>query len=307
MTRPRPLAVTLALPFALAAAAAVARADGERAPVEAKDPPPKDGKAHDSLDPHNAEAARLEREGKAALERGDRAHGAELLAKSWATRARVFAEEARRAAARSIDELRARSAALEKEAGALRDAGRGADAQARIDEAATLWKKAEALAERERARLATVVAPAGKAAAEAARAAQAQAEKARRAALDSKARRTSAVEAGESLQRDDTDQRRKQAAALEAEAADLWAAGRLAVAEERWGQAAALRESVAADLRRLAAQRAAAERTEADAKAAVRSAQDARLERLAQQVEALTKAVKALEARLAAKEASPPK
>lgn len=305
MSRPHALAMTLALPLAIAAAAAVARADGERPPVEAKTPPRTDGKEAGSLDAHHAEAARLEQEGKAALERGDRAHGAELLAKAWATRARLFAEEARRAAARSIDELRARSAALEKEAGALREAGRAADAEARLAEAATLWKKAGALAERERARLAPVVAPAGKAAAEAARAVQEQADKARRKALESMTK--PARGGGEPSTSDDTDLRRKQAAALEAEAADLWAAGRLAAAEERWGQAAALRESVVADLRRVAAQRAAAERTKADAKEAVRAADDARFERLARQVEALTKAVKALEARLAAQDAAAPK
>ncbi|MCC7137150.1 MAG: hypothetical protein IT460_01830 [Planctomycetes bacterium] len=188
-----------------------------------------------------ARAERLEREGKALLEAGKRVEGAKTIAESWRLRAELFAREARGEAERRVEELRARSADVEKEAHRLRDAGKPEDAEKRIQEAAALWKEAEALAASLRAK------------------------------VEAGADREPLARKQKELERRlvELQQKRKDA---EAKAADLWADGKEAAAQELL-TAAKRAADEAAEVQRAAAQLAEAARAAADP--AARKAKDA--------------------------------
>jgi hypothetical protein len=188
-------------------------------------------------------AERIEREGRALVERGDRVEGAKRISEAWAIRARAWNQEDGKARARRVGELRETSNALEREAHALRDAGKADAAEAKIAEAARVWKEAEALAANERVAKAEKERAAEKEKG-AAKQAREAAERARHVVqfLAEKAR--GGVHAAElHAERAELHAKRK---ALEAEAADLWAAGHEAAAQEKMGLAVKLREKAKA-------------------------------------------------------------
>lgn len=228
-----------------------------------------------------ARAERLEREGKALLEAGKRVEGAKAMAEAWRLRAEHFAREAREDVGRRIDALREESARAEKEAHALRDAGKKDEAERLIEVAGKRWKEAEALAAGLREKAAAAVS---------------KDELARR--VEDGKKRLHALEA-----------RRKE---LEAKAAELWADGKEAAAEESLAAAKRLRDEAATverELGKLAkeAGRAAEAKAEA-AKARAPEAADAmrqEIERLGSLVEKLRAEVGRLRERL--EEAPAPK
>lgn len=241
-------------------------------------------------------ADRHEAEGRALLERGEKVAAAKHMIEAWSLRARAWAGEGRRetpAALERLAALRAKSSAAEQEAHALRAAGKTEEADARIQDATRLWKEAEAV--------------------EAAlRRQKAEREKASRTSKD--------TDAGVALER----KRALEAKAktLEAEAADLWAAGRMDEAEARLAKAKAVRAAAAE-----AAPAPKAKGDDARPELRVKGGDDARpalkvgaearrgaeaelvgeVRRLRQQVDELRAALEELRARLPAPAATPAK
>jgi colicin import membrane protein len=249
-------------------------------------------------------ADRHEAEGRALLERGDKVAAAKHMMEAWALRARAWAKERDGADAERVAALRAQAAAAKADAQTLREAGKVAEADARMEEASRLWKKAEGLQHDVVAR--EVKAREGgrvKGAATAEPADEAE----HRAALEKKAEALAA--------------RRHEAEGvvkrLEAEAAELWAAGRMAAAEERLAKAAAIRAelkalSKATDAKQggatgphaadaeAKARKAHDEKAKAEARRAAETALVGEVRRLRQQVDELRAAVDELRARTAA-------
>lgn len=204
-------------------------------------------------------AERMEAEGRALLERGERVAGAKHMAEAWMLRARAWAEEGERMLGAEIDALRAKSAAVEQEAHALREAGKKDEAEAKIQESARLWKDAEALAARARERAEAAWPDArGKDDAQ---------------ALEVRGKRLEA-RLGE----------------LEAKAADLWAAGKLEAAEATYEEARGLRAQ-AKEVRRAREKLAKSASGATDAGSTAATPEVAAL---AEQVEALRRQVKEL-------------
>ena len=265
-----------------------------------------------------AAADRHEAEGRALLERGEKVAAAKHMMEAWALRARAWSAQDRQGAADRIAALRKQSADSEAAAHELRAAGKLAEADARIQESSLLWKKAEALEADARAHT------------EEARKAAAARDRAATKDGAPAAQRSGPGVGGDYVELDTTDEvaaRRRaleeKVKRLEAEGANLWAAGRVAEAEERMAKATAIRQELKALAKRMDAdtatkagppddaeakvRKAREEKAKAEARRAAEAALAGEVKRLREQLEALKAAVEELRAKVNAPVAAPAK
>ena len=244
-----------------------------------------------------AAADRHEAEGRALLERGEKVAAAKHMMEAWALRARAWSRESAPRDVANIAMLREQSAAAEAMARDLRAAGKVADAEAKIDEATRLWKEADALELEVRRR----------AEAEARKMSPADEARLRDERQDAarKAARSGPGTGRDYVKLDTTDEvaaRRRALEAkvkrLEAEAGNLWAAGKVAEAEERLAKATALRQ----ELKALAKEGAPGSDGATEAEAKARKARDEAVARARKEQEQAKEKAKA-EARRAAEAA----
>ena len=269
-----------------------------------------------------AAADRHEAEGRALLERGEKVAAAKHMMEAWSLRARAWSAQTEADAADRAAALRKRSADAEAVARDLRAAGKVADAEAKIDEATKLWKEADTLdleVRRRAAAEARKMSPADEA-----RLRDERQEAARKAARSGPGTRRDYVEL------DPTDEMAARRRALEekvkrleAEGANLWAAGRVAEAEERMAKATAIRQELKALAKRMDAdtatkagppddaeakvRKAREEKAKAEARRAAEAALAGEVKRLREQLEALKAAVEELRAKVNAPVAAPAK
>lgn len=271
-----------------------------------------------------AAADRHEAEGRALLERGEKVAAAKHMMEAWALRARAWSAQTEADAADRAAALRKRSADAEAMARDLRAAGKVADAEAKIDEATRLWKEADTLDLEVRRRAAAEAEARKMSPADEARLRDARQEAARKAARSGPGTRRDYVELDPT---DEVAARRRaleeKVKRLEAEGANLWAAGRVAEAEERMAKATAIRQELKALAKRMDAdtatkagppddaeakvRKAREEKAKAEARRAAEAALAGEVKRLREQLEALKAAVEELRAKVNAPVAAPAK